>query len=64
MNRHIAFQFRWPVKQVAEHVVEMTVPLGQGPAPISAEFIKAHTLSDAEVIKADAAVIRAISLIE
>jgi hypothetical protein len=60
-----SFHFRWPVKQVDEHSVEMEVPMSRdGIPPINKQFIESQQLSDSEVGKAERAVIRAIALID
>ena len=63
-NRKFTFHFRWPIRPTSDVSVEMTVPLGDGPAILNAQFCSEHNLSEPEIAKAEGEVIRAIAIIE
>lgn len=60
----IPIHFRWPVKQTGECEVELVVPIGLSGTPLlNPDCIQDLGLSRSEVVKAEAAVIRAIAII-
>ena len=62
-TEHFHFTFRWPIRVINDHDVEMEVPIGNGPAILNLDFIKDANLSDHEQDDAVSAVIRAIAII-
>ncbi len=64
MNQKYTFHFRWPIRPTSDVSVEMTVPIGEGPSIINPQFATEQSLGDGELLKAEAAVIRAIAIID
>ena len=56
--------FRFPVKQINPHMVELQIPRGpNGMDVINPDFQEAYGLDKSEVEKAEALVIRAVAII-
>jgi hypothetical protein len=54
MTKRIVIQHsRWPIKQVAENVVEVHIPLGDGPTILNPEFVELHRLNDKDIEEAE-----------
>ena len=66
--RKLTFRFRWPcvVEQTGDgQTVSCLVPCGlPGVAPLATGFINQFHLSDAEIEKAETAVLRSVALIQ
>lgn len=63
-NKILSFQFRWPVKQTGVQAIECAIPFGDGTPILNHEFIGDMKLSDGEIDKAEAVVLRSIAIIE
>jgi hypothetical protein len=64
MTRNIRFGFRWPVIVVDPRVVEVQIPVGDGPSVLNPEFTRDYGLSDKECELAEDSALRSIALVQ